>query len=608
MAFDATVEDALLLLTKVSSKLNDRLNSLEKIITSIDKKQKDSKAKEKRRDKPQTTPQIIQPVVPPYVAPKPEKVVEEKQQVIVSDFGRGAEKFLSSLKITQPRLDKIEHKNVGFDEWLNGKIKGILPAAMLALGGLGGLLSSFLDGKLGDMWTAFKTQSLGDIFKKAGEVMYSVVKPIIQSLPIIGPAMSIYESMWAFNRGEGLKGAKLLIQGFIGMLPGMPTSSKAAIIGGVELFGTWLEKKVGPIEIPPGAGADITAMALKTIGHLMPTAALKRLPLVGSLINFYEAYKGFEQGDVEGVARGMLSLTSGIIGLIPAAGLPLKIGLDVLNSFLFAEETTTDQNGVTTTRVNTRQWFNNVIDVLKDKFPLKNLITLGEGLGDIYSGNVAKGIRSISSAIPSLNFISTFMDLSEDTIGIATAISDRNAGDYVKFAKSLRDHITTKIVSFLPRFFGIRKQVADFLGIKVEGSEDIDVEINENVTKPKNLSPNDYKSRRPLNEYIKTYQGEEVKPAKPAPSIDATPYEPYDFDTKRQEKLLADGNTIMEALRDSQSDLLFKQLKAMDNQLKALGEISNILRNQKHMNVGGPTTVVSNFSKGSSLRGLQGVS
>lgn len=57
----------------------------------------------------------------------------------------------------------------------------------------------------------------------------------------------------------------------------------------------------------------------------------KRIPLVGTLISFKDAYDRFKNGDILG---GMISVGSGIATIFPGIGTAISIGLDVLNAIL----------------------------------------------------------------------------------------------------------------------------------------------------------------------------------------------------------------------------------------------------------------------------------
>lgn len=58
---------------------------------------------------------------------------------------------------------------------------------------------------------------------------------------------------------------------------------------------------------------------------------LKRLPIIGSLINFYEAYQAFKAGKP---VMGILEIVSGLLNFVPGLGTALSLGMDVLITIL----------------------------------------------------------------------------------------------------------------------------------------------------------------------------------------------------------------------------------------------------------------------------------
>lgn len=95
---------------------------------------------------------------------------------------------------------------------------------------------------------------------------------------------------------------------------GSATGSVGKFIGSIgktfsNIFGTAFSKLLGG--------------GLKVIG--------KRIPLVGTLISFVDAYDRFKNGDILG---GMISVGSGIATIFPGIGTAISIGLDVLNAIL----------------------------------------------------------------------------------------------------------------------------------------------------------------------------------------------------------------------------------------------------------------------------------
>jgi hypothetical protein len=69
---------------------------------------------------------------------------------------------------------------------------------------------------------------------------------------------------------------------------------------------------------------------LKLLGTGLKAIA-KRIPFIGALISFKDAYDRIKSGDIVG---GLISVGSGIASIFPGVGTAISIGLDVLNAFL----------------------------------------------------------------------------------------------------------------------------------------------------------------------------------------------------------------------------------------------------------------------------------
>lgn len=117
----------------------------------------------------------------------------------------------------------------------------------------------------------------------------------------------------------------------------------ALLVGGVALVAAAvptiiasLFQKIGPLGDALkilGKTGLLTGLKLltKTVAKAFALPILKRLPIIGSLINFYFAYKEFKANRI---AAGVLELIGGILNFVPGVGTILSIGVDILKAFL----------------------------------------------------------------------------------------------------------------------------------------------------------------------------------------------------------------------------------------------------------------------------------
>ena len=61
---------------------------------------------------------------------------------------------------------------------------------------------------------------------------------------------------------------------------------------------------------------------------------MRRIPIIGSLFSFYEAYKKFQAGGIDNIIFGIMDVAAGIAYAVPGIGTAIGLGLDVLQYFL----------------------------------------------------------------------------------------------------------------------------------------------------------------------------------------------------------------------------------------------------------------------------------
>ena len=134
-----------------------------------------------------------------------------------------------------------------------------------------------------------------------------------------------------------------------------------------------------------GAGAGVAGGVLAKLlpAVLGPFKFLaKRMPIIGSLFSFYEAYKKFKQGGIDNIVFGIMDLAAGIAYAFPGVGTAIGLGVDVLQYFLknkadeFKKETgETSFFG---------SLYDSIIEYLSETAMVKWMVKLGDLFGDIW--------------------------------------------------------------------------------------------------------------------------------------------------------------------------------------------------------------------------------
>ena len=131
-----------------------------------------------------------------------------------------------------------------------------------------------------------------------------------------------------------------------------------------------------------GAGGSVGALAGGMIGKVIgvifkPLKVIaKRLPLIGSIISFYEAYKHFEKGDPDSILLGLLDVAAGFMYAIPGFGLALGLGIDVISYFL--EERVEEHKAEGTDTSFIGSMYDKIIDYLSETAPIKWMVKMGD--------------------------------------------------------------------------------------------------------------------------------------------------------------------------------------------------------------------------------------
>lgn len=584
------LSEAILLLSKVSGKLDDKADAL---------KQKESKAEDKKESKIEKLfsffnkknaevkkPKEVNKIneIVSYLKARqeevseknkePEQVVEKAKPVIITEFGRKAEKSLvDAFKIDkeEAKPEKVEEES-GIMSW----VRKLIGPALLLLGGI----AAFVTGLLED-------SGLKGFFTGLGKL--------------------------------GIKGALMLMA--------------------------------------------------KKIGGFIGKKLLKRIPIVGAILGFADAWTRFKSDDYVG---GTIALLSGLVSLVdlavPGLGTTLSIGLDILNTVLDAE--TAEIKGPskrTQAKLGLLQdWAVKVGKFLAELPIIRNLVQFGEGIGDILTGNYVDGFTKMAYANPVFSYFAELAGLPPTpekmaqqvkAFDLEKAFNDAMQPVYRGILNRILPSWMSGLISIDPNTgqlsftpgklaTDLTERVQKFLGIS--GSEKIAKESGEaaiigqaravdlarkkldEFNKSRNyigrdkLSDKDkeefdsllydfemYKEKaatmkEQVKDFIQTPDGKTLKPAKDDTIVGFKPNGPLDKYFNKNFQLTSENNNLIKDLTKATNTLLQKQIDILTSSNKLLTEIKNSNVNAKPNIVAAPSVINNNFNSGVSLRGLQG--
>ena len=281
-------------------------------------------------------------------------------------------------------------------------IVGFAPGGALIIGGLevgASLLVSFLESKGVDM----DKNRIGGTGGTALMTIMKAMKPffkmgVLKRIPVIGSLISFYEAYQSFKGGGFVgvvDGLMAIVSGVATLVPGLGT----ALGLGIDVIRMMLFKKTesGKMESRGGGGSAVAKILMNAFFWLAKSPILRKMYLLGSLINFYDAYQGFKSGSIAGISDGLLALVSGVAGLFPVVGTGISIGIDVLRAFMFSKK---EDPKTGKTVIEPRSWFNKLTTFISESFPIKNFFDLYTGITMMFDGQWGEGLAVAAYALP----------------------------------------------------------------------------------------------------------------------------------------------------------------------------------------------------------------
>lgn len=269
-----------------------------------------------------------------------------------------------------------------------------------------GLADNSVGGILKGTTAALSSGGLKGLLKTgAGAILKGVSKVTLKAIPLIGAVISFADAYGRFKEGEILQGTIDIAAGLAGLVPGLGTPFSI----GLSLLNAFIDFKSGEEkEQIKTQAVSISSMLLKGVGFLSKTlgkGVLKKLPLIGTMLTLASAWEKFQQGDI---LSGTLDVASGIASLVPVAGIPLSIGIDLLNSFISTPEN--KENGVqrtgfsiTTIAMKALGYFAKFGKPFFKRLPLiGTLLSFGSAWDRFKENNIVGGLLDVVSGVASL--------------------------------------------------------------------------------------------------------------------------------------------------------------------------------------------------------------
>jgi len=237
---------------------------------------------------------------------------------------------------------------------------------------------------------------------------------------------------------KGKNGLLFLLGGLLGTAGAGVLSSVLGLGGsGGAVAGGVIGKAIGAIFKP-----------------LKPIA--KRLPLIGSLISFYEAYENFKKGGVDNTILGIMDIAAGISYALPGIGTAIGIGIDVLSYFLENEMAEFKEENPDASFIGSI--YDKVIDYLSETKQVKWLVKMGDLFGKIWKepGKLENWVNFLTHVGKIGTGLIDMFNSFDKTVGTALGITDEKGegmGLVAKMVDLVKTHITDPLLEMITSVF-----------------------------------------------------------------------------------------------------------------------------------------------------------
>lgn len=235
---------------------------------------------------------------------------------------------------------------------------------------------------------------------------------LLSSLAGLGASLALAIGSW-FNDGPfkgtmkliGETGTKIFLPKVTKILSDFFPKLFEKVTAGLSSIG----KSVGGLvtKLLPTAGV-LGNLATKFLGFLTPV--LKRLPVIGTIINIGSAISRFMKGDIVG---GLIDIGSAVAVLIPGVGTAISFGLGLLNAARDLSGGGPSENAKSGANVSIKDFFGKASDWIKDKIKTAINYFFGKPIRayDYFKkGDYVRGVVTLASFVPGLFWMENLYD------------------------------------------------------------------------------------------------------------------------------------------------------------------------------------------------------
>lgn len=562
--FDPSLANAILLLSKVSSKLSAKVDKL-----SSDLESTNTGIQPKEKTPTETLSEKLTSLFTSSEQKKPEQVVEEEKSVIVSKFGRESMVQLKELITGIPVKPTAEAPKEA-ESGIMSFVKKLIGPALLLLGGIAALVTGlFSDGPLKGTFTLIGKlgvkEGLKMMAKKLGKF---VATKVLKKIPIIGTVIGLFDAYTRFKSDDYVGGTIALLSAFIQLLdfavPGLGTGLSI----GLDVLNAALDLKTGQETDP--AKRNQAKLGLLDEWSTKVGKFLADLPIIRNFVMFGEGIGEVLSGNLK---EGFFKMAYAVPGFGFFQSL---IGLPA-----------TEQEALE--------------------------ITQGQSLSDLFNKQLQPLYQSIVGLLPS--WMQPLISIDEN--GVMTFTPGNfvsSIGKSIKYALGIADKRTDDIKEEAAKNNArsanekaklALQELQEFNAANPGNSEEIKEQRKKLTAEYMQYRDEAARMAEEVKDFILTPDGKTLKPSENDTILGFQPGGALDNYFNKSYKLTTENNTILKNLTQATNSLLQKQLDVLISSNKLIGEM--VTKPQQSNIVSSPTVISNSFSSGVSLRAIQGV-
>ena len=208
-----------------------------------------------------------------------------------------------------------------------------------------------------------------------------------------------------------------------------------------------------------GAAGGVSGGILsKVLPKIIPVgkAVMRRIPIIGTLLSWYEGYKKIKAGGFDNIVFGLMDVAAGFAYAFPGVGTAIGLGIDVLQYFLTNKANEWKKETGNTSFFGSM--YNQIIEYLSETAPIKWLSELGSRFKAIWDDPSYDNLMSLFDHLGAgfQGIKNMFLTLNKDA-GAALGLTDEEGnttGLFEWLHSKVKEYIIEPVKDLFTAVFG----------------------------------------------------------------------------------------------------------------------------------------------------------